>query len=460
MSEGSQWEAIQIAAYYALDNLIGVLDVNRLGQRGETMYGHNLDAYEKRISSFGWETILIDGHSFTEILDAYEKAFSVSGKPVMIIAKTIKGKGVTFLEDKEGWHGKALNREEFTIALKELGTVDTSLRGEISKPEDLWPKKKIPHKMKGISYQADKPVSTRKAYGTALVRIFPQFPDMVVLDAEMGNSTYSELFEKAYPDRFFEMFIAEQNMVGTALGLSRRGKIPFISTFAAFFTRSFDHIRMGQYSDSHIKFIGSHSGVSVGEDGPSQMGLEDIAMFRTILDSVVLYPSDGISTEKLVERAAEHNGMVYIRTTRKDTPLIYSPDEEFTIGGSKVLRSSNHDSVTVITAGITLHEALGAYEALKKDGIIVRLIDLYSIKPIDNETLKKAAIETKAIITVEDHVAEGGLGEAVKSAFAYVTIPVYSLAVRKMPKSGNPAALLDYEEISKNAIIKKVKELI
>jgi len=460
MSEGSQWEAIQIAAHYKLDNLIGVLDVNRLGQRGETMYGHNLDAYEKRISSFGWETILIDGHSFTEILNAYEKAFSVSGKPIMIIAKTIKGKGVTFLEDKDGWHGKALNKVELALALKELDTVDTSLRGDIAKPEDLWPGKKIPQKMKGVFYQADKAVSTRKAYGNALVRIFPQFPDMVVLDAEVGNSTYAELFKKAYPDRFFEMFIAEQNMVGTALGLSRRGKIPFISTFAAFFTRSFDHIRMGQYSDSHIKFIGSHSGVSVGEDGPSQMGLEDIAMFRTILDSVVLYPSDAISTEKLVEKAAEHNGMIYIRTTRKDTSLIYSPDEEFTIGGSKVLRNSTHDFLTVIAAGITLHEALSAYEELKKAGIIVRLIDLYSIKPIDNETLKKAAIETKAIITVEDHVAEGGLGEAVKSALAAIAIPVYSLSVRRIPKSGKPDELLEYEEISKNAIIRKVKELI
>src|SRR4030065_35734 len=309
MSEGSQGEAIQVAAHYELDNLIGVLDVNRLGQRGETMYGHNLAAYEKRISSFGWETILIDGHSFTEILNAYEKAFSVSGKPVMIIAKTIKGKGVTFLEDKDGWHGKALNKVELALALKELDTVDTSLRGDISKPEDLWPIKKIPRKIEEFSYQADKPVSTRKAYGNALVRIFPQFPDIVVLDAEVSNSTYAELFKKAYPDRFFEMFIAEQNMVGTALGLSRRGKIPFISTFAAFFTRSFDHIRMGQYSDSHIKFIGSHSGVSVGEDGPSQMGLEDIAMFSTILDRVVLYPSDAISTEKLVEKAAQHNRM-------------------------------------------------------------------------------------------------------------------------------------------------------
>src|SRR4030043_1362661 len=315
MSEGSQWEAIQIAAHYKLDNLIGVLDVNRLGQRGETMYGHNLAAYEKRISSFGWETILIDGHSFTEILNAYEKAFSVSGKPVMIIAKTIKGKGVTFLEDKDGWHGKALNKVELALALKELDTVDTSLRGDISKPEDLWPIKKIPRKIEGFSYQAGKPVATRKAYGNALKRIFPAFPDMVVLDAEVGNSTYAGIFQQAYPERFFEMYIAEQNMVGAALGLDCRGKKPFVSTFAAFFTRAFDQIRMSQYSRANIVFAGSHAGVSIGEDGPSQMGLEDIAMFRAILNSVVLYPCDAVSTEKLVEAMAAHRGISYLRTT-------------------------------------------------------------------------------------------------------------------------------------------------
>jgi transketolase len=462
MSEGSQWEAIQIAAHYRLDNLIGILDVNRLGQRGETMYGHNLDAYEKRISSFGWETFLVDGHSFTEILRAYEKAFAVSGKPVMIIAKTIKGKGVSLLEDRDGWHGKALKKEEFVLALKGLGTVDTTLRGDIVKPENRRPEKKMPQAMKEMSYQAGKPVSTRKAYGNALVRIFPQFPDMVVLDAEVGNSTYAEIFKDAYPERFFEMYIAEQNMVGTALGLSCRGKIPYISTFAAFFTRAFDQIRMSQYSGAHtnIKFSGSHAGVSIGEDGPSQMGLEDIAMFRTILNSIVLYPSDAVSTEKLVEQAAEHNGIVYLRTTRKDTPILYTPDEEFTIGGSKVLRRSDKDFMTIIASGITLHEALAAHEELKKENIFTRVIDLYSIKPIDEETLHEAAKVTKALITVEDHFAEGGLGEAVRSALAGFAIPVHSLSVRNVPKSGRPEELLEYEDISRGAIIRKVKELI
>ncbi len=274
MAEGSQWEAMEIAAYYKLDNLIGVLDVNRLGQRGETMYGWDLNAYEKRISSFGWRTILLDGHSIPEILSAYQEALRGTGQPVMLIAKTIKGKGVSFVENKDGWHGKALKREECDRAVKELGEIDKSVRGEIVPPEDLQLKEKsaqgVPMK---INYPADKPVPTRKAYGNALVRIFPEFPRLVSLDGEVSNSTYAEIFKEAYPDRFFEMYIAEQNMVGAALGLSRRGKIPFVSTFAAFFTRAFDQIRMSQYSDANIKFVGSHAGVSIGEDGPSQMGL-------------------------------------------------------------------------------------------------------------------------------------------------------------------------------------------
>lgn len=460
MAEGSQWETIQIAAYYKLNNLIGIIDVNRLGQRGETMYGHNLSAYEKRVSSFGWETILIDGHSLQEILHAYKKALNSENRPVMIIAKTIKGKGVSFLEDQDGWHGKALKKEELSTALNELGDVDTSMRGEIPKPEEIMSEKMLPQKVREISYPPDKAVSTRRAYGNALARIFPQFPDIIVLDAEVSNSTFSEIFKKAYPERFFEMYIAEQNMVGVAVGLSRRGKVPFVSTFGAFFTRAFDQIRMSQYSEPNIKFIGSHAGVSVGEDGPSQMGLEDIAMFRTVLNSVVLYPSDAISTERLIEESARYNGLVYIRTTRTDTPIIYDKDEEFTIGGCKVLRKTNNDIITVIAAGITLHETLNAYEELRKEGISIRVIDLYSVKPIDKTTLAKAAKETMAIITVEDHFAEGGIGEAVMSALATFPIQVHSLAVRKIPRSGKPAELLDYEEISKNAIIKKIKEIV
>jgi transketolase len=460
MSEGSQWEAIQLAACYKLDNLTGILDVNRLGQTGETMYGHDLPAYEKRISSFGWETVLIDGHDTQEMLGAYERALTVKGRPFMIIAKTTKGKGVTFLEDRDGWHGRALKRDEYKLAMEEIGEPDMSLKGEVEKPQDLKPGKREQQKVEAASYPAGAQVATRRAYGNALARIFPMFPDIVVLDAEVSNSTYAEIFKKAYPEYFFEMYITEQNMVGAALGLSRRGKIPFISTFAAFFTRAFDQIRMSQYSDGNIKFCGSHAGVSIGEDGASQMGLEDIAMFRTLLNSVVLYPSDAVSTEKLVEEAAKHRGIVYLRTTRKETPVIYTGGEEFPIGGSKVLRKSDRDTVTVVAAGITLHEALEAHEVLKGQGISVRVIDLYSIKPLDYGTLADAARSTNAIITAEDHFAEGGIGEAVKSAMSEHPVPIYSLAVRNMPRSGKPEELLDYEGISKRGIIKKIKEIL
>ena len=460
MAEGSQWEALQIAAHYKLDNLIGIIDVNRLGQRGETMYGHSPEAYERRVSSFGWETIVIDGHDIEEVLASLEKASRAEDRPVMIIARTIKGKGVSFVEDKNGWHGKPLSKEQLVQALAELGEVDKSVRGEIKGPENLRLAAAQPQPPQKILYLADKPVATRKAYGNALARLYPKFPHMVVLDGEVSNSTYAEIFKEKYPERFFEMYIAEQNMTGVALGFSCRGKLPFVSTFAAFFTRAFDQIRMSQYSNGNIKFAGSHAGVSIGEDGPSQMGLEDIAMFRAILESVVLYPSDAVSTEKLVDEAARRKGIVYIRTTRKETPIIYKTNEEFPIGGSKVLRQSDKDAVAVIAAGITLHEALAACDELKKEGTFIRVIDLYSIKPVDKETLRKAANVAQAFITVEDHFAEGGIGEAVRSAMADVDVPVHCLAVQKMPRSGKPGELLDYEEISKDAIIKKVKELL
>lgn len=462
MAEGSVWEAIQIASYYKLDNLIGILDVNRLGQSRETMLGHDVLRYQKRISSFGWETILTDGYDFPQIIRAFKKALEVKDKPVMIIAKTLKGKGVSFLEDKEGWHGKALKEEELEKALNELGPIDKKSKGSISRPKNIKAQisnvQSIP-KTSNVKHKFGEMVATRKAYGNALVRIYPKYPNMVVMDGETSNSTYSEIFAKAYPDRYFEMFIGEQNMAGVALGLSRRGKLPFISTFAAFFTRAFDQIRMSQYSEANIKFVGSHAGVSIGEDGPSQMGLEDLAMFRSILGSVVLYPSDAVSADKLTEEAAKHQGIVYLRTTRSETPVIYDPEEKFPIGGSKVLRKSTKDLVTVIGVGVTLHEALKAYEQLKLEGIFIRVIDLYCIKPLDIETLKKAARETKAIITVEDHHLEGGIGEAISHALSGLTT-VYSLAVRKTPTSGNPQELLEYEEISQGDIIKLCKKII
>ncbi len=459
MAEGSQWETMQLAAHYKLDNLVGVLDVNRLGQRGATMYGHDLMAYENRIKAFGWETILIDGHSFPEVLAAYNRAMLVTDKPVMIIARTIKGKGVSFIEDKNGWHGKPLSKEDLERALPELGPVDHAVRGTVTAPLDLKPPAVAPKPAAPMTYKLGDSLATRKAYGNALKRLSPQFPNLVSLDCEVSNSTYAEIFEDVYPQKFFEMYIAEQNMVGAGLGLATRGKIPFVSTFAAFFSRAFDQIRMSQYTEPNLKFCGSHAGVSIGEDGPSQMGLEDLAMFRTMLDGVVLYPADAVSTERLVEEALKHHGTAYIRTSRGATPIIYGPEEQFPLGGCKVLRTSSQDVATVIAAGVTLFEALAACDELNQEGIRIRVIDLYSIKPVDAATLMDAARVTKALITVEDHYPEGGIGEAVRSALAPHPVPVYSLAVTKKPKSGKPAELLDFEEISRQAIVRLVKQI-
>jgi transketolase len=460
MAEGSQWEAIQLAAHYRLDNLIGVLDVNRLGQRGETMYGHDLHAYQRRVAAFGWRTVLIDGHSFPEILAAYAQAAQPADQPVMIIARTIKGKGAKAVENLNGWHGKILSMDDHQRALEQLGEVDCSVRGKMTLPEAMEPERRQATAAASFNYPPAQPVATRKAYGNALKRLYPSFPELVCLDAEVSNSTYAEIFLDAYPHRFFEMFIAEQNMVGAALGLSLRGRLPFVSTFAAFFSRAYDQIRMSQYSDANLKLVGSHAGVSIGEDGPSQMGLEDLAMFRAILGSVVLYPADATATERLVEEAARHRGLVYLRTTRAATPILYGPEERFPIGGSKVVRSGANDMLTVVAAGITLFEALAAYEQLKKEGIYIRVIDLYSIKPVDEMALQEAAAATRAILTVEDHYQEGGLGEAVKSALATAAVPVLSLAVRKKPMSGKPEELLDFEEISRRAIAERVRIIL
>ncbi|MBI2547888.1 transketolase [Candidatus Woesearchaeota archaeon] len=460
MSEGSQWEAIASAAHYRLNNLIGILDVNRLGQRGPTMYGHDLDAYAQRLNAFGWETICIDGHTFSEIVEALYRAQKASS-PLMIIAKTIKGKGVHFLEDKEGWHGVPVAQEKLKEAIHDLGEINETIKGEVALPENLHPVLMKPKKAPPMDSDPAKPVATRKAYGMALQRLYQQYPQLVVLDAETSNSTYAQTFQQKYPERYFEMYIAEQNMIGVALGLSLRGKIPFVSSFAAFLTRAFDQIRMGQYSDANLKIVGSHAGVSIGQDGASQMGLEDIAMFRTIHNSVVLYPSDAVATEKLVELALTYQGIVYLRTTRSDTPILYSPNDEFPLGGSKILKQSKTDSLTIVAAGITLHEALAAYELLKKEGIQVRIIDLYCIKPLDLATLQQALNETGTLIVVEDHYPEGGIGEAVKSVLAEGDYQgsVYTLAVRKLPRSGSATELFAYEEISRQALVEKVKAI-
>ncbi len=457
MAEGSVWESIQLATYYKLNNLVGILDVNRLGQRGQTMYGHKVKEYADRIGSFGWEVITIDGHNIEKITEAYELAIK-SNKPTMIIAKTIKGKGIKFLEDKENWHGKTLNNKELKRAIKGLDKVNTRIRASLAIPEriniKILPSKKI---HSNIKISSD--IATREAFGRALVRIFPKFPQILVLDAETSNSTYADIFKNKYPKNFFEMFIAEQNMVGTAIGLSISGKIPFVSTFAAFFTRSFDQIRMSQYSYANIKFIGSHCGVSIGPDGTSQMGLEDIAMFRSIQGSTIFYPADPVCTDKLVEIMASKKGIFYLRTTRSKTPTIYDKNTEFKIGGSNVVYQSAKDKVTVVAAGIILHEAIAAYKELKKKKINIRVIDLYSIKPLDKQTLIKAANETKGIIVVEDHYPEGGICEAVRTALADTRVKIKSLAVTKMPRSGTSGELLNFESIDKSAIINAIKSI-
>ena len=460
MTEGSQWETIQLAAHYHASNLIGIIDVNRLGQRGATMFGHDIGAYARRVAAFGWKTLEIDGHDIAQALRAFADAATEQSQPVMIVARTVKGKGISFLENADGWHGKALDEDDLMRALRELPEVDRSLRGTMAAPEDQRPVMPAPQPAAPPEYAIGKSVATRKAYGTALTRIQAEFPQMVSLDAEVSNSTMAELFAKKVPERFFEMFVAEQNMVEVALGLSRRGKIPFVSTFAAFFARAFDQIRMSQYSQANVKFVGSHAGVSIGEDGPSQMALEDIAMFRSILPAAVLHPCDAMSAEKLVEAAAAHEGMVYLRTMRQDTPVIYEVRETFHIGGSKVLRQSSDDRLTLVASGATVHEALKASDDLKGDGIAVRVIDAYSIEPIDAVTLRNAADATGAIVTVEDHFPAGGLGDAVLQALADRPIPITVLAVRKAPMSGTGDELRHFESISAAAIVNTVKQLL
>ncbi|MBI4090009.1 MAG: transketolase, partial [Candidatus Kerfeldbacteria bacterium] len=403
MAEGSVWEAIQLAAFRQLDNLTATLDVNRLGQSGPTMLQHDVRTYAKRLSSFGWQTKIVDGHRIADIIKAYREAAQTKGRPTMIIARTFKGKGISFLENKEGWHGKALGQEELRRALHELGPVNANLKGVVTPPLAHQPKRPGVKKLSLIKYQPGDEVATRKAFGQGLVRLGRAWPNLVVLDGEVKNSTMTELFEQTFPRRFIQCFIAEQNMVGAALGLATRGLLPVASTFAAFFTRAFDQLRMTQYAGTHQVFVGTHAGVHIGEDGASQMGLEDIAMFRTLQDSIVLYPADAVAMEKLLERALRAEGIVYLRATRAVTPVLYQPTTRFTIGGSSVLRTSTQDQATIVGAGITLHQALRAAEILKKRNVSVRVIDLYSIKPVDSVTLRKAARQTGRLLVVEDH---------------------------------------------------------
>lgn len=460
MAEGSVWEALNTAWFYKLENITAILDMNRLGQRGETELGWNAPLYAERARAFGWHAIEIDGHNLDEIDRAYAEAIKTTGKPTLIIAKTEKGHGFKEIANKDGWHGKPLNKEQAEAAIKELGG-NQNVKCEVQKPAPG--KQASPSVGKYVPPTYDKAIATREAYGDALKALGAAREDVVVVDAEVSNSTYADKFKAAYPQRFFEMYIAEQQLVGTAVGLQVRKKVPFASTFAAFFSRAYDFIRMAAISRANIHLCGSHAGVSIGADGPSQMALEDIAMMRAIHDSLVLYPSCANSAAALVGMMPDHPGISYMRTTREKTPILYNADEKYEFGGSKTLRSSDKDKATLIAAGITLHESLKAYDELKAAGIEVRVIDLYSVKPVDEATLHKAAKETGLLIVVEDHWPEGGLGDAVLGAFTggAQTLPrVIKIAVKGMPGSGEPQELMDAAGISAKHIVEMVKKSV
>ncbi len=455
IAEGSQWEALEHAAFYELDNLVAIFDVNRLGQRGETMHGWDLDSYANRARAFGCHAIEIDGHDVEAIDRAYAEALEVTGKPVVIVAQTIKGKGDPEVEDKNGFHGKALEHSDEVIA--RLGGV-RNLAIEVAKPDMSGSRHEFPGgELELPRYELGTEVATRKAYGDALAALGKARGDVVALDGEVSNSTYAEEFRNEIPERYFEMYIAEQQMVATAVGMQVLGWRPFASTFAAFLSRAYDFIRMSAISRASYCLCGSHAGVSIGEDGPSQMALEDIAALRAVHGSTVLAPCDANQTAKLVELMADAEGILYLRTLRPATPVIYGPDEQFEIGGSRTVRQG--DDVAIVAAGITVHEALKAADALAQDGIEAGVIDLYSIKPLDAETLRSL---TCPIVTVEDHWAEGGLGEAVLSALSDTDDrpPVVRLAVHEMPHSGKPAELLAEAGIDADGIAAAARSVV
>jgi transketolase len=458
-AEGSVWEAFEHASHYELDNLTVILDVNRLGQRGETMAGWNTGVYVERARACGWNAFEIDGHQVEEIDRAYKEAAETTGRPTVIVARTLKGKGVKAVEDKGGWHGKAL--DDADEAIEELGGV-RNIHVDVAEPEDAEPHRFPDGELELPRYELGDEVATRKAYGEALAALGTARGDVVALDGEVSNSTFAEIFAKAHPERYFEMYIAEQQMVAAAVGLHARGWNAFASTFAAFLSRAYDFIRMAAISRVDLRLSGSHAGVSIGEDGPSQMALEDIASLRAIHSSVVLHPCDANQTAKLVAAMADTRGIVFLRTLRPNTPVIYGPDEEFAVGGSRVLRSSDDDVLTIVGTGVTVHEALKAAESLGGDGISARVIDAYSIKPIDAETLAAAAEATGRLITVEDHFPDGGLGDAVLAALAESDeqARVVKLAVNDMPRSGKPAELMNAYGIDAEHIAAAARQLV
>jgi transketolase len=465
-AEGSVWEAADVAAIDGLDNLCGITDVNALGQSRPTMWQHDMEQFARRWRAFGWHAIVIDGHDLNAILDALAEARASTGKPTMILARTLKGKGVSFVEGKDGWHGKAFKKgEEADRALAELerqmvAGVTVDLARSIPKPSAARREDQAPRSIPAPAYKVGDKVATREAYGTAIAKLAQVDPRVVALDADVKNSTFSDKFEKAAPDRFYENFIAEQVMIGAAMGLAARGAIPFPSTFACFLSRAADFIRMAAISQVGIKMAGSHAGVSIGEDGPSQMALEDLAMCRAQPNITVLYPCDAVSAERLVALSAYHPGPAYIRTSRPQTPVLYSNDEQFPIGGLKVLRQSAGDVATVIAGGVTVYEALKAHESLKTSGTSIRVIDLYSVAPVDRQALVSAARATGGhLITVEDHYPAGGIGDAVAEAVAADGYTVHRLAVREIPRSGKPDELLDRYGISARHIVDAVRKV-
>jgi transketolase len=466
-AEGSVWEAADVAAMDKLDNLCGITDVNGLGQSRPTMWQHDMEQFARRWRAFGWHAIVVDGHDLNALLDAYAEARATRGQPTMILARTLKGKGVSFVEGKDGWHGKPFKKgDELDRALAELKhqvvseLPGTDLAAEIPKPAARTRSPETSKTVAPPAYKLGDEVATREAYGTALAKLGEADPRVVALDADVKNSTFSDKFEKVFPDRFYQNFIAEQAMVGAAMGLAARGAIPFPSTFACFLSRAYDFIRMAAISNVGIKLAGSHAGVSIGEDGPSQMALEDLAMCRAQPNMTVLYPCDAVSTERLMALMADHPGPAYMRTSRPKTPVIYSNDESFRIGGLKVLRESADDVVTVIGAGVTVFEALKAYEQLKTAGISIRIVDLYSVSPVDGDALVAAAHATGGhLITVEDHYAAGGIGDAVAEAVAGAGFTVRRLAVRAIPRSGKPDELLDRFGISARHIVEEVRAM-
>ena len=470
MAEGSVWEAMARASDEKLGNLIGILDVNRLGQRGPTALQWDTAAYAERARAFGWRAIEIDGHDLMQIDEAYTQAAEGRDQPTLIVAKTVKGQGVSLLADQDDWHGKPLKSDQAEQAIRELGG-ERDVRVDVRPPEagDLaqayGPAERHARAAATVTlptYEVGSKKATRQAFGEALAAVGAR-PDVVAIDAEVGNSTFTEIFAREHPERFFQVYIAEQQMVATAVGFSVRGFVPFAATFAAFLSRAYDFVRMAAISQADIRLCGSHAGVSIGEDGPSQMALEDLAMMRAVGGSTVLYPSDGNQTAKLVEAMADRSGVVYMRTTRAATPVVYGPEEQFPIGGSKTLRRSDDDAVALLAGGITVQEALKAHDELAKDGIAVRVVDVYSVKPIDVEMLRTTAREVRGgIVVVEDHWPEGGLAAAVLEAFVAEAAPlprVRSLAVTKLPGSGTPEQLLDQCGISARRIVEAVREL-